>query len=101
MTQSSRRKSCQRRAPYRVAIQGEWLTLNRSNGQGYLLLQDPARGCKTRRYVGRLVAQDEHGEPVGDLCLLKMRSRPHRGWSGGEDVTVMPGWVPCSVWCLP
>ena len=62
MTQNSRRKSCQRRAPYRVAIQGEWLTLNRSTGQGYLLLSDPARGCKTRRYMALL-----HG--------------PHAGWN--------------------
>ena len=37
---------------------------------------------------------------VAPLCLLKMRFPPRRGWSGGEDVTVMPGWVPCSAWCL-
>lgn len=56
------------RAPHRIAVMGEWLTLNRSSGQAYFNVLDPERGCKVRRYMGKLYERlDEDGEPVGEM----------------------------------
>jgi len=54
----SKRKPTTKRAPFRIAIMGEWLTLNRSTGQAYFNVFDPERGCKVRRYMGRMLDSD-------------------------------------------
>jgi len=65
---ATKRKPSSRRTrrPYTVPVLGEDVRLARSTGQGYLLLHDAERGCKAKRYVGKLVEQDADGNPIGD-----------------------------------
>lgn len=64
----TKQKKTSKRAAHRIAILGEWLTLNRSTGQAYFNVYDPERGCSVRKYQGKLYAQlDATGEPVGPM----------------------------------
>ncbi|MCB9905810.1 MAG: tyrosine-type recombinase/integrase, partial [Planctomycetes bacterium] len=89
MTSGDRRSNA-RRAPHRFAVLGEWLTLNRSTGQAYFNVHDAERGCRVRRYMGRLYeSHDADGEPVGEpipeTLEKAQRYLIERGLKGGTS----------------